>query len=79
MSVTIIAILAAMAFVASLATGIWLMLHLNSVASVFEGHANLITSDSRPRYSKAQVVFSMAVLIGGAALCIVLALAAMAH
>ncbi|AKM10095.1 hypothetical protein AB433_09110 [Croceicoccus naphthovorans] len=74
MSITIIGIAAASSFVASLAAGFWLVLHLNSLASAFESKADLVASDTRARHSKQEVLVAIAVLLGGAALCIALAM-----
>lgn len=78
MSITIFGIAAATSFVASVAAGFWLMLHLNSVASAFEGKADLVASDTRARHSKQEVLVAIAVLLGGAALCIALAMSVIA-
>lgn len=78
MSITIFGIVAAASFVASLAAGLWLMLHLNSVASAFEGNADLVSSDTRARHSKLEVLVAIAVLLGSAALCIALAMSVIA-
>lgn len=73
MTLVIIQILAAIFFVASLSAGIWLFLHLSSLASALDGLADLAKAEARPRYSKARLAIAMAVLIGGAAACLLLA------
>jgi len=71
------AIIAGACFIVSLSAGIWLFLHLNSVAARFEGTADMVSSDANPRKSRAQIVSAVTVLITGAVACVVLAVIAM--
>ena len=73
MSITMFQILAGLFFVASLAAGIWLIIHLTSVAAAYKGHADIVPAEARPRHSRAGVVTAILVLLGGAAACILLA------
>ncbi|MBS7668140.1 hypothetical protein [Croceicoccus gelatinilyticus] len=77
MSITYISIIAAIGFVAALSAGIWLFLHLTSVASAFAGNADLVEARKRPRHSKAKVLASVIIMIAGAVGCVVLALTSM--
>lgn len=74
MSVLAIQILAAALFLSSILSGVWLMLHLTSLAAAFEDNADLVSADARPRQSKTGLIIAMTVLIGGAGGCLLLAM-----
>lgn len=77
MSITYISVIAAIGFVAALSAGIWLFLHLTSVANAFAGNADLVEAKKRPRYSKASVFTGLIIMIAGGVSCVVLALTSM--
>lgn len=76
MPVTSLTILGAVSFVSALSAGIWLFLHLTSVASAFAGNADIVEAKSAPRFSRAAVVIAIAILMAGATACVALVLAA---
>lgn len=74
MSLLLVQFLAALFFVSSLMAGIWLILHLVSLAATFEGRADLVPAeDARPRVSRWKIILAMSLLIGGAGACLLLA------
>jgi hypothetical protein len=73
MSLAMIQILAGAFFVVSLLAGVWLVLHLTSLAAAFEGYADLVPAEARPRHSRARLVTAMILLLGGALACLMLA------
>lgn len=75
MSIPILTALAGLCFVAAMGAGIWLCLHLTSVAHAFEGKADVVTAEKSPRFSLATVITAVAVLIGAASICILIAIA----
>lgn len=75
MSITMFQVLAGLFFVASIAAGIWLIIHLTSLAAAYKGYADIVPAEARPRHSSAGVVAATVILLGGAAACILLAFA----
>lgn len=75
MSISILIALAGLGFIASLAAGIWLCLHLTSVAHAFEGTADVVSAGKSPRFSPTSVITAVIVLLGGALICILIAIA----
>ncbi|GGC28024.1 hypothetical protein GCM10011371_14430 [Novosphingobium marinum] len=57
--------LLALCAVASLAAGIWLMLHLQALAHLFAGTADVRPAPSRPRASRKAVIFAVALFNAG--------------
>ena len=75
MSIPLLAILAGICFVLSVSAGIWLFLHLTSLAAQFEGYADLVPADARPRQSRKKMLAAITILIAGATACLLIALA----
>lgn len=74
MSLLLIQFLAALFFVSSLISGVWLILHLPSLAAAFEGTADLVSAKAKPRVSRWKMILAISVLLGGAGACLLLAL-----
>ena len=47
--------------IAALAAGLWLALHLNALAALFAGNADIVPSRRPPRASPAQVYTALAI------------------
>lgn len=58
------ALLAACAVV-SLAAGVWLLLHAQSVAVLFRRHGDIVPSPRRPRASRGAVLLALALFNAG--------------
>jgi hypothetical protein len=74
MSLPLIQLLAAVFFVVSLMSGVWLIFHLVSLAAAFDGYADLVPADARPRVSRVRILIAMLLLVGGAGACLLIAL-----
>lgn len=74
MSLPLIQLLAAVFFVVSLTSGVWLIFHLVSLAAAFDGYADLVPADARPRVSRVRILIAMLLLVGGAGACLLIAL-----
>lgn len=55
----------AMAIVVTLVSGIWLMVHLRALASLFAGHGDIVPAPSARRASKRKVWFALAAFTSG--------------
>ncbi len=52
--------LLALCAVTALLSGIWLLLHLQAIATMFRGHADVVPAPSKPRTSRTAVWIAFA-------------------
>lgn len=70
-------LLFAFAIIVTLVTGIWLLVHLTSVASLFSGKGDIVPSPRRPRVPRGRVVLVMVLFAAGLAATIGMQILAM--
>src|SRR5690606_10240487 len=70
-------LLFALAIIVTLVTGIWLLVHLTSVASLFSGKGDIVPSPRRPRVPRGRVVLVMVLFAAGLAATIGMQILAM--
>lgn len=70
-------ILFALVIAATLGTGVWLLLHLTAIASLFSGKADLVPSPRRPRASRRRVLVMLLLFVLGLIATITLQIVAM--
>ena len=59
MSLWFFPLLLAFCAVSTLLTGVWLLLHLQALASLFRGHADVVPSPKAPRASRKSVLIAL--------------------
>ena len=62
--------------IVTLAAAIWLLLHLNAVAAMFAGTADIVASAQSPRTSRRRICIALAAFNFGWIACIAIWLAA---
>jgi len=70
-------ILFALVIAVTLGTGVWLLLHLTAIASLFSGKADLVPSPRRPRASRRRVLVILLLFVLGLIATITLQIVAM--
>lgn len=70
-------ILFALVIAVTLGTGVWLLLHLTAIASLFSGKADLVPSPRRPRASRRRVLVMLLLFVLGLIATITLQIVAM--
>lgn len=70
-------ILFALVIAVTLGTGVWLLLHLTAIASLFSGKADLVPSPRRPRASRRRVLVILVLFVLGLIATITLQIVAM--